>query len=60
VVLKKEEHFDFLVRQTLRTEEHRIFYVAVSRARERLFISVPTLEEGKLRQIEHLFEINNL
>ncbi|WP_063962902.1 UvrD-helicase domain-containing protein [Chryseobacterium kwangjuense] len=60
VVLKKEEHCDFLINQTLHKEEHRIFYVAVSRARERLFISVPTLEEDKLRQIEHLFEVNNL
>src|SRR5690606_9880336 len=38
VVLKKEEHCDFLVKQTLRQEEHRLFYVAASRARERLFI----------------------
>ena len=60
VVLKKEEHCDFLVKQSLANEEHRIFYVAVSRARERLFISVPTLAPVKVQRIEHLFDVNHL
>jgi DNA helicase-2/ATP-dependent DNA helicase PcrA len=60
VVLTKEEHFEFLVNQTLRKEEHRIFYVAVSRAKERLFISIPSLDDEKQQKIKHLFEINNV
>lgn len=60
VILKDETHCDFLVKQTLRLEVHRIFYVAVSRAKERLFISVPTLDAEKLQRIEYLFEVNNL
>lgn len=60
VVMKTEAQCDFLINQSLRLEEHRLFYVALSRARERLFISIPSLGAEKLKKIEHLFEISNL
>jgi len=48
LVLKQESDLDFLLNpdllsKTERSEEHRINYVAISRAKNRLFISVPSL-----------------
>lgn len=44
LVLKEESDINFLTKQDLLSnEEHRINYVAISRAKNRLFISVPTL-----------------
>jgi DNA helicase-2/ATP-dependent DNA helicase PcrA len=45
LVLKNERDLAFLLTPDLdNKEEHRINYVAASRARERLFLSVPTLQ----------------
>lgn len=44
LVLKVENDINFLIeRNLLSNEEHRINYVAISRAKNRLFISIPTL-----------------
>lgn len=44
LVLREEKDINFLIEQNLfSNEEHRINYVAISRAKNRLFISVPTL-----------------
>ena len=44
LVLREEKDIKFLIEQNLLSnEEHRINYVAMSRAKNRLFISVPTL-----------------
>lgn len=44
LVLKEEKDINFLIEQNLLSnEEHRINYVAISRAKNRLFISIPTL-----------------
>lgn len=37
-------------------EEHRIYYVACSRAQNRLFLSIPTLSEGNKKKIENKFK----
>jgi len=61
VVLQEESHIDFLIEpKLLEDEEHRVYYVAVSRARNRLFISVPTLEENKRSLLSSYFEIQDI
>ena len=47
LVLEKESDLTFLVSPDLMNNvDHRVYYVAVSRAKKRLFISVPTLSEN--------------
>lgn len=43
LVLNDKADLSFLLKPDLEKEEHRINYVAISRAKERLFICVPTL-----------------
>jgi hypothetical protein len=58
VILKEEANLTFLLQPALLTTElHRLFYVAVSRAREKLFISVPTLDSAKETRLTNLFDI---
>ena len=41
----------------INNEEHRIYYVAMSRAKEKLFINIPYLNNPKsLKNLEDLFE----
>jgi DNA helicase-2/ATP-dependent DNA helicase PcrA len=61
LVLKKESDINFLINPDLEnTEEQRINYVAVSRAQNRLFISVPTLSAEKQQALNNLFDIENI
>ncbi|THU32999.1 ATP-dependent helicase [Niastella caeni] len=61
VILKEEANLTFLLNPSLlTTEEHRIFYVGISRTRERLFISVPTLDTSKETKLRHWFDIVRL
>ncbi|MBL4559389.1 MAG: ATP-dependent helicase [Labilibaculum sp.] len=61
LVLKKESDINFLLNSNLENkEEQRINYVAVSRAENKLFISVPTLSVDKQRELNSLFEIENV
>lgn len=47
LILKKESDLDFLFNPDLDgEEEHRIYYVAASRAKRKLFISIPALADG--------------
>ncbi|WP_165750491.1 UvrD-helicase domain-containing protein [Cellulophaga sp. Z1A5H] len=58
LVLKKENDINFLINPNLaNTEEQRINYVAVSRAQNKLFISIPTLSEDKQEALNNLFDI---
>ncbi|SDH43190.1 UvrD-helicase domain-containing protein [Desulfosporosinus hippei] len=58
VVLEDENCFQFLLNPNLDdNEEHRIYYVAVSRAKERLFINTPSLPEGDQSILESMFNI---
>lgn len=61
VILKEEANLAFLLQPTLLTTElHRLFYVGISRAREKLFISVPTLESAKETRLARLFDVIRL
>ena len=66
LILKKASDLAFILEPKLdRDEEHRVNYVAVSRARKRLFISVPSLlglsdaEKSKLSDPLDIIEISN-
>ena len=53
VILKEENDLEFLLSPDLdRNNAHRVYYVAASRAINRLFICVPTLSAEKRSQLE--------
>ena len=61
LVLRKETSLEFLLNPDLNKERHRIYYVAVSRARNRLFINTPTLSPDNQRRLSSTnFEILQL
>ncbi|URN93106.1 MAG: ATP-dependent helicase [Candidatus Pristimantibacillus lignocellulolyticus] len=58
VVLKEEGDIEFLMKPNLDDkEEQRIYYVAISRAIERLYINIPTLSEDNSGKLKLMFEI---
>lgn len=58
VILKDESDLNFLLNSNLTDEEaHRIYYVAISRAKERLFINTPSIPKKSLSVLEGIFEI---
>lgn len=58
LVLKDEKDINFILEQNLLSnEEHRINYVAISRAKNRLFISVPTLNTAIQTSLLTLYDI---
>lgn len=58
LVLESYKELDFILSPKLvDDEEHRIRYVAVSRAKERLFISVPSLDITDEPKFSEHFEI---
>lgn len=61
IVLKEESNLEFLLAPDLiNNEEQRINYVAASRAREKLFISIPTLGEANRAVLSNSFEIEEV
>lgn len=55
VCLGDEKALDFfLLPDLLNNESHRVYYVAASRAKERLFFSIPLLSNGIRKKIEKL------
>ncbi|MFQ8988278.1 MAG: UvrD-helicase domain-containing protein, partial [Intestinibacter sp.] len=58
MIIKEDDNLDFLTNPDLiNNEEHRIYYVAMSRAKEKLFINIPYLNNPKsLKNLEDLFE----
>lgn len=60
LILNEENDLNLLHSSDLQNEEHRIAYVALSRAKERLFISVPSIDEKKKTEIESVFSIENV
>jgi DNA helicase-2/ATP-dependent DNA helicase PcrA len=60
LVLKEEKDIQFLIEPNLTNindDEQRLNYVAISRAKNRLFISVPTLSADKQQVLNNLFDI---
>jgi DNA helicase-2/ATP-dependent DNA helicase PcrA len=52
---KAQKQLDFILNPTDGDpEEKRIYYVALSRAEDRLFISIPKLKDNKIQQLEAL------
>jgi DNA helicase-2/ATP-dependent DNA helicase PcrA len=61
VILKEEYDLNFLTNPNLESnEEHRINYVAASRARNKLFILVPTLNKENRNLLENKVQIINI
>jgi DNA helicase-2/ATP-dependent DNA helicase PcrA len=57
VVLRKDRELKFLIQPPLLSEEQRVFYVAVSRAKNKLSICSPTLSGDEENKIKHLMEV---
>ncbi|MBK8653107.1 MAG: ATP-dependent helicase [Haliscomenobacter sp.] len=57
VVLHDERDMEFLLNPDLNKEEHRVRYVAISRAKEMLFISVPTLGQTNFEALKLSLEV---
>ncbi len=56
-----EKDLVFLINPDLESnEEHRVYYVAVSRAKDGLFISVPTLKNKDKEKLSSLFKVVEL
>jgi len=52
LVVDKEADLSFLFSPNLdNNEDHRVFYVAISRAKNRLFISTPTLSAANRAKV---------
>jgi DNA helicase-2/ATP-dependent DNA helicase PcrA len=61
LVLKEENDIEFLINSDFENnEEQRINYVAISRAKNKLFISIPTLSIEKQQTLNSLFEFENI
>lgn len=59
VILKEEHDLDFILAPDLYLENsHRVYYVAVSRAKQRLFINVPSLSLQNLSKIKKISVID--
>ena len=57
LILKEQTDLAFLTKPDMTKEEHRVNYVAVSRAKNRLFISVPSLLNSIKKELEVKFQI---
>jgi len=57
VVLTEPEQLRFLTNPPITIEEQRVFYVAVSRARNKLFITSPELSEENENKLSSLVEV---
>lgn len=57
LVLNKEDDLEFIIRPKLEKETHRVYYVAASRAKKSLLISVPNIEEKSLSLLTSLESI---
>ena len=61
LVLREENDINFLIEQNLLSnEEHRINYVAMSRAKNRLFISIPTLSASTQLSLNGTYDIETV
>lgn len=55
VCLGDEKALDFFLQpDLLNNESHRVYYVAASRAKERLFFSIPYLSEKNRKGLEKI------
>ncbi|WCM60705.1 ATP-dependent helicase [Paenibacillus polymyxa] len=58
ILLNSSDGMDIFTKPNLKdNEEHRIIYVALSRARERIFINVPSIDNSIVEDLDELFTI---
>lgn len=50
----ERKNLEFLLSPDLSKEAHRVYYVALSRAKEKLYINLPNISNGSLKKLEHL------
>lgn len=60
VILRKADHLSFLLSPNLAAEQQRVFYVAVSRGKDRLFINVPDLDAAQEAKLASIIAIQRL
>lgn len=61
IIFKSSAELDVFKKPDLKNnEEHRISYVALSRARERIFINIPSISDDLLTELSGLFTIINV
>lgn len=60
VVFTKDKEMSCLTAPDLSQEEHRVRYVAFSRAKSRLFISIAALDQAAMQKLSPLFQIINV
>ncbi len=60
VVINDKSHLNFLLNPNLTTEQQRIFYVAVSRSRDLLYICVPELDTAHEATLDAIIDIKRL
>ena len=61
LLLNSQEKLDFIINPNISLEENRVYYVAISRAKEKIFINVPLLNESNSQKLENIgFEIVDL
>ncbi len=61
LVIPPGENLEFLLNPDINRERHRLYYVALSRAIENLFINVPQLSEDNKKKLEDIrFEVVEL
>lgn len=51
----ESKDLSFILQPDMTKEEHRVYYVALSRAKKRLFISIPSISEDIKEQLEKLY-----
>lgn len=59
LILRNKKYLEFIFNMKMCDEEHRIYYVAISRAIKRLFISVPDLfnNQNIEDKLKNMFDI---
>jgi len=61
ILITEESKLDFLWEPNfIENEEHRIYYVAISRAKERLYINVPKLSDITADKLRRMFKIEKV
>ncbi|WP_449603604.1 UvrD-helicase domain-containing protein [Paenibacillus sp. Marseille-Q9583] len=61
IILESSTELDVFIKPNLKNnEEHRIRYVALSRAKERIFVNAPFIDENLHSKLEGVFEIINV
>lgn len=50
----EDKYLDFLLKPDMGKEDHRVYYVALSRAKKSLYINVPSLSKNKHKDIKGL------